>query len=309
MELSQVTYDAIKHLVAEENFEEQKCLVVFKVEGEIFEGESYLRKDGTDGTERMKTMVRNSFIGRLRSAITRAVSRAVGGGFVGHTATMVTSEAVRQQTTGTVYSRKEKEMAVVKAFQDLAKHNFYYDEERKDWRIARMLSEFERRLRQSPLEKAYDKKTLARMLIEMAKVDGSISPEEREFFQGFLSTETGSFAELMRAQPLSEVECEEISSVNNKETVLMITAAIAMVDQDFSDNEKERLTRYGKMMKLDDKAIANMIKAAQDYTIEQAILGGKNFSREEIYAFAENIGMDPAEAERAQVKLTKRITN
>jgi tellurite resistance protein len=309
MELTEVTYDGIKHLIAEERFEENKCFVTFKVEGELYEGEAFLRKDGTDGTERVKTMVRNSLIGRLRSAVTRTISRVVGGGMVGHTATMVGSEVVRQQTSGTVYSRKEKEEAVVKAFRETAKSNFYFDEERKDWRIARMLAEFERRLRQSPLEKAYDKKTLARMLIEMAKADGAIAQEEKEFFQSFLSAETGSFAELMRAQPLSRVECEEVTSVTMKENVLMITAAVAMADHDFSAVEKQKLSSYGEMMGLDEKTINNMIKAAQDYTIEQAILNGEDFSREEIYAFADKIGMDKSEAERAQVRLNKRITN
>ena len=139
----------------------------------------------------------------------------------------------------------------------------------------------------------------------MAKADGSISPEEKEFFNEFLDEDTGTFPELMRAASLSKVELEEVSR-EGKENVFMIACAVTFTDRSFDESEKNKLYEVALHMNFTDKIRDSLLKLAQDYTIETAIQSSGKMSREEIYTFADKIGMDKSEAERVQIKYEKR---
>lgn len=300
----EVTYDSIKPLILEERLEGSTMHCKFKVEGEIFEAKNAVRVDSANTGNKIKSMVRLNLISRMRSSLMRVIRSAVGGGVAGNTAAMVGNEVVRSKTSGTNYSASDKKQAVVDAFQRIA-IDLYFDEETNAWKIARLLSEFERRIKKNPITIPYDKKTLARLLIEMAKADGQIAQEEKEFFTEFLDEDTGSFAELLRSPTLSRVELEEISS-EAKENVFMITVAVALADKEFDKSEEEKLEEYADMMGMDDRQSETLVKLAQDYTIESAIQLSGKMSREEVYAFADKIGMSREEAERAQIRFDKR---
>ena len=301
----EITYDLIKPIILEEKAENSTMVCKFQVEGEVFEGKGNIRIDSKDTSSKVKNMVRRTVMSRMRSSLMRMVRGAVGGGMAGNIASMAGNEVVRANTSHNSFSAAEKKAAVVKAFERVA-FNFYYDEDSRSWKIARRLSEFEKRLKATPLSSAYDKKTLARMLIEMAKADGQIAAEEKEFFQSFLDDDTGSFAQVMREAPLSRVELEEVSA-EGRENIFMITVAVALSDKDFDQSEKDKLYEYAEMMSFEEKKRDDLIKLAQDYTIENAIHASGNMSREEIYRFADQIGMDRSEAERAQIRMSKRL--
>jgi tellurite resistance protein len=300
----EITYESIKPLILEERLEGSTMHCKFKVEGEVFEAKNAVRVDSTNTGNKIKSMVRLNLISRMRSSLMRVIRSAVGGGVAGNTAAMVGNEVVRSKTSGTNYSASDKKNAVVEAF-DRISFNFYYDEESSSWKIARRLSEFERRIKANPVTLPYDKKTLARLLIEMAKADGQIAQEEKEFFQEFLDDDTGSFAELMRAATLSRVELEEVSR-EAKENVFMITVAVALADKEFDQSEEDKLVEYADMMGIDERQKDELIKMAQDYTIESAIQLSGEMTRDEIYSFADRIGMAREEAERAQIRFEKR---
>ena len=241
----------------------------------------------------------------MRSSLLRIIRTAVGGGIAGNTASMVGNEVVRQQTSGANFSVADKQRAVVEAFTAIS-FQLYFDEEDKQWKIARRLSDFEKRIKSKPITNAYDKKTLARLLIEMAKADGQIAQEEKEFFTEFLDEDTGTFAELMREASLSRVELEEVSR-EAKENVFMITVAVALADKDFDEKEEAKLNEVSDMMGIDQRQKDDLIRIAQNYTIESAIQLSGQMSRDEIYVFADKIGMPREEAERAKVRLEKRL--
>ncbi len=300
-----VTYEMIKPYIAEEKLESSNMKCKFQVDGETFESNSYIKVDSKDSTHNIKNMARSSVFGRLRGVLTNFIYKVTGGGLVGNVATMAASETMRQNVSTTSYSRKDQEAAVVEAFKKV-EFNFYYDEANRKFKIARQYSEFEKRLKASPIVKSYDKKTLARMLLEMSRADGQLENEEKAFLEGFLSADTGTLSELMRRAPLSAVECEEVSK-EAKQNMLMIVAAMAISDHDFEIPERQKLSEFGNMMGLEPKHQTEALKLSQDYTIELIIREGKDLSREDIYAFADKIGMDRAEAERAQVRYDRRM--
>lgn len=300
----EITYDLLKPIILEEKLDGSTMHCKFKVEGEVYESKFSVRIDSKDTGNKIQGMVKLNLISRMRSSLMRVIRTAVGGGIAGNTAAMVGNEMVRTQTSGANYSAKDKQDAVVDAFERIS-FNFYFDQETKEWKIARKLSEFERRLKANPLTTPYDKKTLARLLLELAKADGSISPEEKEFFQEFLDEDTGTFAELMRAPTLSKVELEEVTRPS-KENVFMIACAVTFTDRSFAESEKNKLYEVASHMTLNDKTRDDLLKLAQDYTIETAIQTSGKMSREDIYSFADKIGMDKSEAERVQIKYEKR---
>ena len=300
-----ITYSSIKSYILEEEVDGSKVNCKFEVEGKVFESSSHIKRGQKKGSAKITSMVRNTALGRLRSRVLSVLRRAVGGGFAGTAISMAGNEAMRQGTDGLKYSSAEKESAVVAAFLEIT-HEITY--ENGKWRLAKEFSEFEKIIKRNPITMPYDKKILARMLVEMANADGKIEASEKMFFDDFLTEETGSLGELMRAPAVSLVECEEISS-EAKESVFMLVAAVALTDNEFSEEEKIKLEDIGQMMDLSEKKYAELLTYAQDYTIESFVKTKGQMTRDELYAFADRIGMDRGEAERAQIKMEKRLTS
>ncbi|MCH2044255.1 MAG: TerB family tellurite resistance protein [Saprospiraceae bacterium] len=300
----EITYKSIKGLLVDERMEKGKMFCVFEVEGERFEADAGIKRDMSKTGERVKSIVKMNMISRMRSSFNRILRGVLGGGMAGNIGSQVGNAVVSEKSREMVYSKADKEGAVVAAFKRIA-FNFNFEEGK--WTIARKLSEFEKRIRKTPLTAPYDKKTLARLLIEMAKADGSIAKEEKEFFQDFLNEDTGSFSELMRTPPVTAVDCQEVSK-EAKENVYMITVAVALADREFDDSEKAKLDEYAEMFGFRPHEKEELIRFAQDYTVETAILSsGTELNLDELYEFADNIGMPRAEAQRAQIRLSKRL--
>ena len=300
--MDEITYESIKPYILEEKFDGSKCYCVFEVEGEQFEAKSQVKTTAKQGSAKIVGNVKRLAIGRGRSVIMRVVRRAVGGGFAATAASQAGNETIRQATSGVNFTRAEKEAAVIKAFESIA-----FELVNKDgkWALATEFSEFEKIVRSQPLQKPYDKKILARLLVEVARADGNIAQEEKDFFEGFLNEETGNLGSLMRAPAVSMVECEEVSD-DAKGLVYMVTAAVAYADHSLADEEKIKLDDYAEYFEFKDKDKQEYIRLAQDYTIENLIRDKGRLTREELYEIADNIGMDRGEAERAQIKVDKR---
>ncbi|MCP4438244.1 MAG: TerB family tellurite resistance protein [Aureispira sp.] len=304
----EITYSLIKDTIVEEKIEGGKLYCTFKIEGEVFEETGFVKSDNK-GAAKVTRMVKTTAIGRMRSVVLRVLRKAVGGGFAGTMVSMGGAEAIRQQTDGAQFSRADKEKATVGAFQKVLKGGeIFYDDENKRWRVSRELSAFEKKLKRDPLESPYDRKILARMLVEMARADGSIAAEEKEFFENFLTEETGSLGQLMRAPSVSVVECEEISE-ELQGTVFMIVAAVAITDHDFDESEKQKLMEYSEMFGFKDDKRDELMVMAQDYTVEAYVKAKGEMSRDDLYAFADRIGMKRDDAERAQIRLEKRLVD
>lgn len=299
----EITYESIKPYILEEKIEGTKVNCVFKIDGETFEAYSNVKSNTKDGATRVKKMVTNTAIGRARSMVLRVLRKAVGGGFAGTAVSMAGNEVLRQGTDGLKVSKGDKQAAVVRAFEKISLELAY---EGGKWRLATEFSEFEKLIKRNPLTKAYDRKILARMLVEMARADGTIEAEEKAFFDDFLTQETGSLRDLMRAPAISMVECEEVTE-NARENVFMIVAAVALTDNEFADEEQLKLDEYSQMFEFTERKHEELLRYAQDYTIETYIKSKGNMSRDEIYAFADKINMDRGEAERTQIRLEKRL--
>jgi len=300
----EITYESIRQYIIEESLDGSRVTCKFQIDDEVFESVGTIRTGGKKGAARVKSMVKTTALGRMRSVVLRVLRRAVGGGFAGTAVSMAGNEAMRQGTDSIKHSKADHQAAVVQAFEKISIELAY---EGGKWRLATEFSEFEKLMKRNPLTKAYDRKILARMLVEMARADGSIEPEEKAFFDDFLTDETGKLGELVRSPAISVVECEEVSK-EGKENVFMIVAAVALTDNEFADEEKLKLEEYSQMFEFTDMKQEELLRYAQDYTIESWIRGNGKMSRDDVYAFADKIGMDRGEAERTQIRIEKRLT-
>lgn len=299
----EITYESIRPYILEEQVEGTKVNCKFKVDNQIFEASSNVKSSNKGGSARVKKMVTNTALGRARSMILRVLRKAVGGGFAGTAVSMAGNEVLRQGTDGLKIPKADKEAAVVRAFEKVSLEFAY---EGGKWRLATEFSEFEKLIKRNPFTKPYDQKILARMLVEMARADGTVEAEEKAFFDGFLTKETGTLGELMRAPSISMVECEEVSA-EARENVFMIVAAVALTDNEFADEEQLKLDEYSQMFEFTERKHEELLRYAQDYTIESYIKSKGKMSRDDIYAFADKINMDRGEAERTQIRLEKRL--
>lgn len=299
----EITYESIKPYILEEKVDGSKVNCKFQIESEVFEAFSNVKTNAKDGTARVKKMLTNTALGRARSMVLRVLRKAVGGGFAGTAVSMAGNEVMRQGTDGLKVPKADKEAAVVRAFEKISLELAYEDGK---WRLATEFSEFEKLIKRSPITKSYDRKILARMLVEMARADGKVEAEEKAFFDDFLNSETGSLGELMRAPSISMVECEEVTK-EARENVFMIVAAVALTDNEFADEEQLKLDEYSQMFEFTERKHEELLRFAQDYTIETYIKSKGQMSRDEVYAFADKIGMDRGEAERTQIRLEKRL--
>jgi tellurite resistance protein len=299
----EITYESIKPYILEVKIDGSKVNCKFQVESEVFEAFSNVKSSTKDGTARVKKMVTNTALGRARSMVLRVLRRSVGGGFAGTAVSMAGNEVLRQGTDGLKVPKADKEAAVVRAFEKISLELAY---ENGKWRLATEFSEFEKLIKRNPITKSYDRKILARMLVEMARADGKVESEEKAFFDDFLNSETGSLGELMRAPSISMVECEEVTK-EARENVFMIVAAVALTDNEFADEEQLKLDEYSQMFEFTERKHEELLRFAQDYTIETYIKSKGQMSRDEVYAFADKIGMDRGEAERTQIRLEKRL--
>jgi len=300
----EITYESIRQYIIEESLDGSRVTCKFQIDDEVFESVGTIRTGGKKGAARVKSMVKTTALGRMRSVVLRVLRRAGGGGFAGTAVSMAGNEAMRQGTDSIKHSKADHQAAVVQAFEKISIELAY---EGGKWRLATEFSEFEKLMKRNPLTKAYDRKILARMLVEMARADGSIEPEEKAFFDDFLTDETGKLGELVRSPAISVVECEEVSK-EGKENVFMIVAAVALTDNEFADEEKLKLEEYSQMFEFTDMKQEELLRYAQDYTIESWIRGNGKMSRDDVYAFADKIGMDRGEAERTQIRIEKRLT-
>lgn len=299
----EVTYEAIKPIIVREELDRSNMHCVFSVEGKEFESNATVRKSADTGN-RVRNLAQRSVLRQVRSTFNRILRSALGGGVVGSIGQQVSNTVISDKTREFGFSAADKQAAVVQAFIKISA-NFYFDEQTDRWKLSGELSDFETKLKSNPLEDSYDRRVMARMLVELASADGEVSEEERDFLDSFLTADTGYYDELVHEDELSPIEMDEVSSLA-KETVFMIAAALAMSDQKFSEGEKDKLMEYADMLSIDADKVRELTRIGQVYILENAIAMSGMMTRDEIFELAEQIELSQDDAERAAIRFRKR---
>jgi hypothetical protein len=162
--------------------------------------------------------------------------------------------------------------AVVGAFRRVA-DQFTWDGQRwvaRAENVPRDRAEFERRLRQEPVEDPADRKVLARILAEIAKADRELRDEERAFLTGVVDPKLYTLEELLLLPNLTTVELGA-TSPKSRQTMLMLGWAMALCDRDLALPEVSRLKVLATHLGIADQTSEVLRRVATGYLLQEAL--------------------------------------
>ncbi len=309
--MSTITYQQIEPLIVSATLDRNQMVCTFKTpSGKIIESKASVRRHN-DVQSQVQNRIKQMGTMQARMAVSRTLNQVLGGGILGRTASMVVRSATTVDALGIKYTESEKQDAVVEAFKKVEQF-FEFDNNSNAWRENKQqtiskgdpnVSEFEKQLVHAPIKNRYDKEVLARLLVEVANADGTISAEEKAFMQDFLPSEFGSIDALLRKDPLSPVECSEVDYEVRK-TIYMLAWINALVDYDLDREEKSMLLEFAQLFGFNDADTRETIRIAKYYLVENAL--AEDLTRNELFDLADRLELSHEEAERCQIRYKKR---
>ena len=121
---------------------------------------------------------------------------------------------------------------------------------------------FERQLTASPITESYDLEVLARVLLEVSRSDSQWRSEEKAFLEEVINDQA-LIARLKEAPNLTVSELAEVSSVEVKQTILMLAWAMAYADGTLDLQEMARLTQLCRGFMLPEQRVRELQLAAK----------------------------------------------
>jgi|GEM_PF-1174443 len=317
----QITYELIRPLIVYAEEEGSKMICEFEVpgSGEVVESSGSIKRLRSVQSQVTRTAKR-TVTNQLRRVASRTLRQVLGGGIVGRTGSQVFNTAARSSGVGRGYSKEEKEGGIVEAFTRV-QNQFKFNQSTGNWEKAGGISiksgnkinvspkkisikkkaeqpGFETQLAKNPITDKFDIEVLSRMLVAIAKADGEISDEERDFLTSFLNESLGTIDDIAAMGELTSVECEEVSS-KSKQTILMLCWTISLVDFDLNSNEEALLEEYAEKMRLSKRDKEEAIKMAKTYILEQVIT--EDVQKHVLHEYAEQIGLSREDADRCHI--------
>lgn len=313
------TYDQIAPLILSEEVQGSRMKCVFGVGDVQLAAESGIKRDNSMQSQIQKNVTR-TVTNRARFGVARMVRSALGGGMLGRVGSQVVNTAGRSLTQDFTrgFSNKEKQAAVVAAFEKVADHFTY--EAGTGWQAkgsaamaattpqrsrptsttSPQLSAFEQLVAKNPITNAYDREVLGRMILEVANADGGVSNEEETFLAEMLP----NYASYQSHPPLSPVECEEVSK-NAKRTIYAIAWVLALVDLELSPLEEATLVEYGDWLGFNERTQQDITDMARAYLLEQHV--SPDAPNEDAITTGRLLGMSNDNALRAFIQYKRRM--
>ena len=111
--------------------------------------------------------------------------------------------------------------------------------------------------------------------------------------------------------PKSPAELQMASQGRVRQSLLMLSWALALADQDFASSERQRLHAFANGLKLSQAEIQAAETAAQDYVLDQAMrtafqFGHDDYARQHIYQLGSRIGMSQDKIAMAEAQFTAK---
>lgn len=313
-----ITYQLIEPLIVRTEEDGSRMLCEFQVPGsdETVESQATIKRLNSAMGMASRTLKRN-LANQVRRGATQALRGVLGGGFVGRTGTSIFNQVTRDQVRDftSSFTEAEKQAAVLAAFERVS-DNFYFDEADYTWKAPPefergkkgrkdpdKMSDFEKQLDKHPVTDYFEREVLARLLVEVASVDGRIDEEEREFLDAFIGRDLGSIDEISIRDPLSSTECEEVSP-GVRETLYMLAWVTSLKDMHLDARERDLLMKYGNMFGFDTETKMATIMKAKHYVLEQTLT--PYTTREELFDHAKQIQLGQKEAEKCMISYKRR---
>ena len=314
-----VDYANVQPLIAAEQVEDRQLHFVFQCTVSGFQiNASHAVSQGADPKTQIAGKAKRAAFFALRGPISSAIRRAFGTstigrliGDVGSTAAYVAATPSSQGSNLNL-SKQQRQDAAVAAFRSVAS-SFSWDDSRGGWvscELAKDLSsEFQRQLSQHSVEHPYDQTIAARMLVEIAQADGVIEAKEQEYLGLFLPPSAGSLTQLQERPALSAAELAEAQPGPARLTLLSLAWVLALADESFDPAEAALLEHFRSGLEDKSTPLDKARELAQDFLVDQLLeqsAGEGDNGRGALGAFADRLGIDAAEIQRAEARFHKR---
>ncbi|MCB9233217.1 MAG: hypothetical protein H6581_16290 [Bacteroidia bacterium] len=308
-----ITIDLIQPLIVSAEADGNRMVCEFQLPGsdEIVESETYIKRQKTVGSQVKKALKRTAKQ-QARRLGSQAMRAALGGGIVGRVgrqAFYAGSRGLMSNSNNDGFSKEDEEASIVLAFIKVKDH-FHYNEETKTWGRPpappppKQLSPFEQQLKDHPIENTYDRSIFARILAELANADGHLAQEEIDFFNDSIPETVGSIEDLVKGDPVSRIECQEVTRGVNQ-TIYMCAWIITLIDFDMDPLEQELLMEYGDLFGFTQEVVDELARKAKFYVLENSI--DPDTSRAELFELADKINLNRDDAERCKIHMIKRL--
>ncbi len=309
------SYDDIEPLIADSKIDGSTIEVSFRCPVTQTEVPSQgTMRAGRDVSSVAQRSVKRSLSQSLRRAVFSAIRGALGSGLLGRAGQDVARSVLTDATDkmNHTHSSGEKQAALLEAFEQV-QSQFVWDAKSSRWVAAEALgakSEFSSQLASAPVRAKYDRGVLARMLVEIAAADGSVSAEEKDFLAGFVTPDLGSIDQLLAAGSLSSVDLSEVSAGSVRETLLMLAWAAACTDEDLDASEQAKLTDFAAGLGLSSQQATKMRTVAQEHVLNAAFQaaysdGVDATKKAQVLAVAAAIGVPAEQAQRFEIRFRK----
>lgn len=312
--MSQLNYTQIQPLIDQVDVQNRSVRVSFRcpITGEQVQS-SYTLRQQQGG---ISSTVERSLMYGVQSAISQTIRSVFGYSIFGRIAGDIARQGVynAQRDSRNNLSESEKQQAIVAAFQSVSSR-FYFDAQRNHWvsknAQKELLSPFDLQLQQAPIAHNYDRQLLTRMLVEIAMADGHLAPAEENWLMSFLDPSSGSIQEIAQRPQLTSAELQMASKGPVRQSLLMLSWALALADQEFAASERQRLMVFAQGLGLNQSQVQAAEHAAQDYVLDQAMrtafqFGHDNYARQHIYQLGSRIGMSQDKVSMAEAQFLRR---
>ncbi|MBZ0135372.1 MAG: TerB family tellurite resistance protein [Planctomycetes bacterium] len=312
--MSDITYERLKNNIAEESVNGAQVTVTFRCPAteRIHHAIATMRPDTGVGAQ-VTRQAKNELLHSARRGL-RNLLRGVLGGSTGSVAGSAAASAVPRAGSVTL-DRTARERAVVEAFESVAAEFAWSDEQQAyiDAEEAHVLmSDFDKQLRAHPITGHWERSVTARMLAEVVMADGVIDDDEREFFEGFMtSKDTQSLDDLVKTGALSKLELGE-TKPDARASMMMLAYSMAMTDEKLDAAEQAILAKFAKGLgiALDREeqirhwACVKVVETMLNECYADGKLDGAERGR--IETLAANIGVNEALVAKLDVNVRKR---
>jgi hypothetical protein len=299
----ELTYELIEPLIVEQQFRENKVECSFSIPGSSKVVRSYAGVRALTNTMgRSHRRIKNSANYYARKQATNVIRRLLGGGIISRTLVGMANEEIHMaQKVRPIYTPSQKQAAIVEAFRRVQRE-FTLNPVTGKWSQTELVSDFSKQLLDYPIQENYDKGILARMLMEMARVDGNVSEEEEEILDLFVNKHEIN-RDVYLQDSLNYAELEGCSK-KAKGSLFMLAATMVLSDKVIDQEEKGLLAHYANGLSIDKNQANRYILLAKKFIVENALpyLGG----RAALHEFANQIKLPTIEADRLMVEYNKR---
>ena len=273
---------------------------------------------GSMVASRVGRTVGRSLMWSLRSSIYGLVRGIFGHGMLARIAADLAGSAVSevQRQQGPRGSQDldddETQAALVEAFRTV-QGRFVWVPAQAQWVSTRaaesLMPPFQRQLSQHPVSHPYDRQVLARMLVELARADGTVAAAEQDLLTELIE---GGIEDLAQRPPLTAAELRTTSGGDTRVSLLLTAWTLALVDEQMDAQERALLMAWSDGLDLRPAQVVWVRNTAQQHVLEEALErmhpwgGHDSYAREQLYTLAERLGMTRPEAEKAEAAFQRR---